>query len=196
MTFSSRIEVSPDAHGKPDYTVLAGGITVGAMWVVMISAMYFALESRLLHDHRNVALAVVCAVTVIASLGVFLAARAFFRRFGAHWWHVILATVVLCCVGAAAPKAAAYVFPDQMERYHRELGGPGQCLHDTPYGSDREFPKSSQITYDNQAPGRMTVTPLDRTYPPLVLDHAVRGGLHALTPTDAKARQILESHGC
>ncbi|WP_327378749.1 hypothetical protein OG393_33080 (plasmid) [Streptomyces sp. NBC_01216] len=196
MTFSSRIQVSADAHGKPNYTAPAGGIAVGTMWVAMVSAGYFVLESQLFHNHRNVSLAVVCAVTVVSTYGVFFAARAIFRRFGAHWWHIILATVVLCCVGAAAPKAAAYVFPDQMERYHRELGGPGQCLHNTPYGSDREFPKSSQITYDNQAPGQMTVTPLDRTYPPLVLDHAVRGGLHALTPTDAKARQILESHGC
>ncbi|WP_051708965.1 hypothetical protein [Streptomyces sp. NRRL S-350] len=196
MTFSSRIQVSADAHGKPDYTAPAGGIAVGTMWVAMISGMYFALESQLLHNHHNVALAVVSAATVLTTFAVFFTARAVFRRFGAHWWHLILATVVLCCAGAAAPKAAAYVFPDQMERYHRELGGPGQCLHATPYGSDREFPKSSQVTYDNRAPGRMTVTPLDKTYPPLVLDHAVRGGLHALTPADAKARQILESYGC
>lgn len=196
MTFSSRIQVSTDVHGEPNYTAPAGGIAVGTMWVAMISGMYFALESRFLHDHRNVALVVVCAVTVLTSLGVFVGARAFFRRFGAHWWHIILATVVLCWVGAQAPDAAAYVFPDQMERYHRELGGPGQCLHNTPYGSDREFPKSSQVTYDNQAPGRMTVTPLDKAYPPLMLDHAVRGGLHALTPADARARQILASYGC
>ncbi|MFE9424317.1 hypothetical protein ACFYNO_15265 [Kitasatospora sp. NPDC006697] len=196
MTFSSRIPVSADAHGEPDYTAPAGGIAVGTVWVTMITAMYFALESRLLHDHRNVALAVVVAVTVTASLGVFLGARAFFRRFGAHWWHIILATVVLCWVGAQAPDAAAYVFPDPMARYHRELGGPGQCLHSTPYASDRGFPRSSQVTYDDQTAGRMTVAPLDKTYPPLVLDHAVRGGLHALTPADEKARQILESYGC
>ena len=154
------------------------------------------LESQLLHNHRTAAYAVICAVTVIASLMVFFAARAIFRRFGAHWWHVALATVVLCCVGAAAPKAAAYIFPDQMERYHRELGGPGHCLYSTPYGSEQEFPKSSQITYSNREPGRVTVTPLDKKFPPLRLDHAICGGLHRLTPADAKSSQILKSYGC
>jgi hypothetical protein len=137
VTFSSRIQVSRDASGEPDYTLPAGGIAMGTTWVVMISAAYFALESQLLHSHRTLAYAAICAATATASFAVFLAARSVFRRFGAHWWHIVLATVLLCCAGAAAPKAAAYVFPDRMECYHRELGGPGQCLHDTPYGSER-----------------------------------------------------------
>lgn len=116
---------------------------------------------------------------------------------GAHWWHIALAAAVLCCTGAAAPEAAAYVFPDQMARYHRELGGgPGHCLHGTPYASEREFPKASQVTYDDRASERMTVTPIDKTYQPLILDHAVRGRLHRLTPANVKSSQILESHGC
>ncbi len=182
--------------GEPDCTAPAGGLAVAAMWIAMISAMYFALESQLLHNHRRVAYVVITAVTVIASIAVFFTARAFFRRFGAHWWHLALATAVLCCVGGAAPKAAAYIFPDQMERYHRELGGPGHCLNSTPYGSENEFPKSSQIVYSNRNPGRMTVTPLDKKHPPLRLDHAVRGGLHRLTPADAKSSRILKTYGC
>lgn len=196
MTFSSRIQVHRNMRGEPDYTAPAGGLAVATLWIVMNSAAYFALESQLLHNHRRAASAGICAVTVIASFVVFFAARAFFRRFGAHWWHLALATVVLCCVGWAAPKAAAHIFPDQMERYHRELGGPGHCLNSTPYGSEDEFPKPSQITYSNREPGLMTVTPLDKKYPPLRLDHAVRGGLHRLTPADAKSSQILESYGC
>ncbi|MGP3691043.1 hypothetical protein ACTVZO_41325 [Streptomyces sp. IBSNAI002] len=169
---------------------------MGTAWVAFGAAAYFALESQLWHDHQTTAYAVIAVVTAVATFAAFLAARTVFRRFGAHWWHIALATAVLCCTGAAAPEAAAYVFPDQMARYHRELGGPGQCLHGTPYASEREFPKASQVTYDDRDSERMTVTPIDKAYQPLVLDHAVRGGLHRLTPADAKSSQILESHGC
>ncbi|MET8605581.1 hypothetical protein ABZV92_18765 [Streptomyces rubiginosohelvolus] len=196
MTFKSRIEVPLGMSGEPDYTAPAGGLAVATMFIAMIAAAYFTLESQLLHNHRRVAYVVITAATVISSFGVFFAARAVFRRFGAHWWHLALATALLCCVSWAAPKTAAYIFPDQMERYHRELGGPGRCLNDTPYGSEDEFPKSSQIIYNNREPGRMTVNPIDKKFPPLRLDHAVRGGLHRLTPADAESSQILKSYGC
>ncbi|MCY0927896.1 hypothetical protein OTB20_17075 [Streptomyces sp. H27-H1] len=196
MALASRIRVSRNSRGEPDYTAPAGGIAVGTMWVALVGTAYFVLESQLLSDHRTTAYTVISAVTVAATFTVFFAAKAVFRRFGAHWWHIALATALLCCAGAAAPKAAAYVFPDQMARYHRELGGPGHCLHATPYGSEREFPKSSQITYDEPGSGRMTVTPIDKAYQPLVLDHAVRGGLERLTAADAKSIQILKSYGC
>lgn len=75
-------------------------------------------------------------------------------------------------------------------------GGPGHCLHGTLHASEREFPKASQVTYDDRASERMTVTPIDKTYQPLILDHAVRGRLHRLTPANVKSSQILESHGC
>ncbi|MFI1189687.1 hypothetical protein [Streptomyces californicus] len=162
----------------------------------MITAVYFTLESQLWHNYRRVAYVVITAATAISSFGVFFAARAAFRRFEAHWWHLALATALLCSVGWAAPKTAAYIFPDQMERYHRELGGPGRCLNGTPYGSEDEFPKSSQIIYSNREPGRMTVNPIDKKFRPLRLDHAVRGGLHRLTPADAESSQILKSYGC
>ena len=180
----------------PATDLLAAGLAMTGGLVAGLSAAWFALEARLWHDRQLVGYAVVAAATGVAALGVYLLARWLFRRAGVRWWQVATAVVVMLLAGSAVPSVAGYVFPDPYERFDRELGGPGQCLNSTPYATDNGFPRSSHMDYSEHAPGRMTVTPLDTSVPPLVLDHAVRGGLHHLTPGDARSAEILRAHGC
>ncbi|MFB8056813.1 hypothetical protein ACFC6U_11800 [Kitasatospora purpeofusca] len=159
-----------------------------------VGAFAFVWESRLWHDHRGAAIAAEVVAGGLAAAVTFYPARWALRRFRVRWWHVALAVAGMLWLVTAAPGAARYVFPDPMERFERELGGPGQCLNSSPYASDRAFPRAAQVTYPG--PGRMVVTPLERGVPPLVLDHAVRGGLEHLAAADAGSAEILRIHGC
>ncbi|WP_331727223.1 hypothetical protein OG871_39750 (plasmid) [Kitasatospora sp. NBC_00374] len=177
-------------------TMLAASLTGAAALLAGVGSFSFVLASQLWHDHRVAATAVQAAAALLAAGVTFPLARWLLRRFNARWWHVAVALAGMLALTAAAPSASAYVFPEPMDRYHRELGGPGKCLNLSPYASDDAFPRAAQVTYTRQAPGRMTVTPLDRSVPPLVLDHARRGGTKHLTAADPGSAEILRSYGC
>ncbi|MGW1290553.1 hypothetical protein ACWD4N_45005, partial [Streptomyces sp. NPDC002586] len=86
---------------------------------------------------------------------------------------------------------ARTIFPPVYDRYEAELGGPGQCLHNTPYSLDR-----AQTTFAEHRPGRMIVRPIGQGLPVLELDNAVDGGLHHLTPANNSARRLLAAYRC
>ncbi|MFE9621359.1 hypothetical protein ACFYOJ_36250, partial [Streptomyces sp. NPDC006384] len=112
-------------------------------------------------------------------------------RFGLYLWQSIVAGIVLLTIMSSAPDWAQTLFPRAVERYERELGGPGRCLYSTPYNLDR-----TQTTFADDHPGRMVIDPIAEGLPVLRLDHAVDGGLQHLVPADAAARKILEQYGC
>ncbi|WP_052069531.1 hypothetical protein [Streptacidiphilus albus] len=187
---TARVPVEPDRHGNPSYSPVAGALGGAATLMLALVAAWVALTSRFLDDHRLWAYVAIAAAGLIGFLATYAVAAAVFRRYGARWWHVGVAVAALVCIGSQASAFATWVFPDPMARYDRQLGGPGRCLHNSPYGTGKP-----NVTTISDA-GWMTVVPLDTTFPPLRLDHAVAGGLHQLTPADGASRQILDSHGC
>ncbi|MFJ9521826.1 hypothetical protein ACIRPK_26680 [Kitasatospora sp. NPDC101801] len=177
-------------------TMLAASLAGSVALLAGVGSFSFVLDSRLWHNHRAAAMAVQAGAALLAAGVSFPLAWWLLRRFNVRWWHVAVALAGMLALTAAAPSTSAYVFPEPMDRYHRELGGPGKCLNLSPYASDDAFPRAAQVTYTGQAPGRMTVTPLDRGIPPLVLDHARRGGTELLTAADPASAEILRFYGC
>ncbi|WP_266328506.1 hypothetical protein [Kitasatospora sp. NBC_00240] len=155
-----------------------------------------AIDSQLFHDHRPVAFAVISVSALAMALAGYGISRLVFSRYGVKWSYIGMVTAVIVAVVVGVPQVSAYVFPDQMRRYDRELGGAGRCLGDTPYASRDAFPSTSQVTYDDSRGDRMVVTPLDPAVPAITLSHAKRGGVHHLTPADDQTRKVLMSHGC
>lgn len=87
----------------------------------------------------------------------------------------------------STPTWARTMFPPVYDRY----GGPGQCLHNTPYSLDR-----AQTAFVEHHPDRMIVRPIGHGLPVLALDNAVDGGLQHLAPADAASRRVLTTYGC
>ncbi len=193
---SSTVAAVSYRTNNPENHLPAAAVASGTGTVVFFSAFGVTLQARLWHAHHLAAYGVALASGLVAGLAVFLVARAVFRRIEARWWHIAIALTAVLGLASTTPAAAAYVFPDLMDRYHAELGGPGRCLSQTPYATEKSFPKASQITFDDTRPGLMTVTPLDTSFPRLTLNHAVDGGIHHLTPADSESAQILAAHHC
>lgn len=177
--------------GRPNYGVPAAALAALAALTLAIAAMYTALASRFLHGHPRWALAAIAAAAILPSTGIFLLGRRLLARHGLYLWQSWLAAAVAATVMYATPGWAYGLFPRVDDRYERELGGPGQCLHDTPYDLTR-----ARTTYAGDRPGRMLVEPLQNGLPTLKLDHAVNGGRRHLTPADAASRRILAEHNC
>ncbi|MFJ3182536.1 hypothetical protein ACIPJN_29675 [Streptomyces sp. NPDC086796] len=181
--------IGPD--GRPAYGLPAATLAALAATTLAVAAMYAALASRFLYDHPRWASAAIAAAAVLPGAGIFLLARRVLARYGLYLWQSWAAAVVAATLMYAAPGWAYGLFPRVDDRYERELGGPGNCLHDTPYNLMR-----ASTTYTRDHPGRMIVEPLQNGLPALRLDNAVNGGLRHLTPADATARRILAQHDC
>ncbi|MGW2686288.1 hypothetical protein ACWC6I_24440 [Streptomyces sp. NPDC001414] len=181
--------LGPD--GRPDYGLPAAVLAALAALTLAIAAMYAALASRFLHDHPRWASTAIVAAAVLPGTGIFLLARRLLARHGLYLWQSWAAAAVATTLMYATPGWAYGIFPRVDDRYERELGGPGHCLHDTPYDLKR-----ARTTYAGDHPGRMVVEPLHSGLPALQLDNAVNGGLRHLTPADAAARRILAQHNC
>ncbi|MYS39109.1 hypothetical protein GT025_33815 [Streptomyces sp. SID4920] len=97
-----------------------------------------------------------------------------------------------------ASTASSHVFMSSWDRFERELGGAGQCLAGTPYGSGNASlvtngPKNGSDVMEVW-PG--SSLPKGRKLPPLKLKNAVDGGVHPLAPADGTSRDMLRSYGC
>ncbi len=165
--------------------------------ITWFSAWLFAHKSRFLNDHPTGAYLVLAAAALAAAVLVYVIAQWALRRPRAGWWFMGATMAVLLVGAASTPATAAYLYPEPADRYHRELGGPGRCLNLSPYATKDAFPVSSWMNdRDPAQPGRMVIQPLDKSAPVLILDHAVRGGTHRLTPADEQSAAILRAHNC
>ncbi|MGW1002131.1 hypothetical protein [Streptomyces sp. NPDC002520] len=186
-----RIEPPRTADGRPDYRLPAMALASCTGIAALFLGFYLALYSRLWHDHRYLAAA---AVTGAAGLLAFLAyvlSRRLLARAGLYLWQSLLASAVLLLVMGSTPTWARTIFPAAYDRYEAELGGPGRCLHNTPYNLDR-----AQTTFAEHHPDRMIVRPIEQGLPVLALDNAVDGGLRHLAPADATSRRIFTTYRC
>lgn len=177
--------------GCADYRPPAAIFAACTAFVLVFSGFYLALYSKFFHHHRHLALAAVFAGAALLSLAVYAIVHRLLARFGLYLWQSIVASIALLAIMSSAPDWAQTLFPRAVERYERELGGPGRCLHNTPYNLDR-----TQTTFADDHPGRMVIDPIDENLPVLRLNHAVDGGLQHLAPADAAARRILDQYGC
>ncbi|MBQ0888646.1 hypothetical protein KBZ94_27625 [Streptomyces sp. RM72] len=189
--FLRRLEPSRTWDGRADYRPPAAILATSTAFVLVVFGFYLALYSKFFHHHRHLALAAVFAGATLLSLTVYAIAHRLLARFGLYLWQSVVAGIVLLTIMSSAPDWAHAVFPRVQERYERELGGPGRCLHNTPYNLDR-----TQTTFADDHPGRMVIDPIAEGLPVLRLDHAVDGGLRHLAPADAAAREILKEYGC
>ncbi|MEU5436478.1 hypothetical protein AB0G73_24290 [Streptomyces sp. NPDC020719] len=133
---------------------------------------------------------VVAGVCLVPAYAVYFAARPLIARYGLRVWQCALVGVLLATVVWAGPKASAHVWPRAMDRYERELGGAGQCLHNSPYRLDRAVTK---FVRDR---AQMVVQPLAKDTPALRLKNARDGGMRALAPADAQSKKVLAAYGC
>ncbi|MFF9436449.1 hypothetical protein ACF1BP_22245 [Streptomyces sp. NPDC014735] len=189
--FLRRLDPPRTLDGRPDYRPPAAILAACTALVFMFTGFYLALYSKLWHNHQHLALAAVFAGAVLPALAVYTVTRRLLARIGLYLWQSVLASVLLLAIMGSASDWAQALFPRADDRYERELGGPGQCLHGTPYNLDR-----AQTTYADEHPGQMVIDPIADGLPALRLDHAVDGGLKNLVPADAAAREILDRYGC
>ncbi|WP_328973416.1 hypothetical protein [Streptomyces sp. NBC_00239] len=189
--FLRRLDPPRTWDGRPDYRPPAAFLAAGAAFVLVFTGFYLALYSKLWHRHQHLALAAVFAGAALLSIALYAIVHRLLARFGLYLWQSILASIVLLAVMSSAPDWARSLFPRAYDRYERELGGPGHCLHTTPYNLSR-----AQTTFADDHPGRMVIDPIAEGLPVLRLNHAVDGGLKHLTPADAAARKILNQYGC
>ncbi|WP_432156193.1 hypothetical protein [Streptomyces sp. bgisy153] len=185
-----RIEPPRTADGRPDYRLPAMALASCTGIAALFLGFYLALYSRLWHDHQHLAAAAVAGAALPALLAYVLS-RHLLARTGLYLWQSLLASAVLLFVMGSTPTWARTIFPPAYDRYEAELGGPGQCLHNTPYNLDR-----AQTTFAEHRPDRMIVRPIRHGLPSLALDNAVDGGLQHLAPADAASRRILTTYGC
>ncbi|MFJ2744825.1 hypothetical protein ACIO3O_34790 [Streptomyces sp. NPDC087440] len=171
-------------------------LAIGVLVAALNATTMVLVRSQVLHDDPATARAVIIGVPLIVSAATFAVAKVAFARRPVRWQQAAVATVVLAGLTLSAGPVSEHFYPDPMTRYARELSGPGECLHVSPYASEEGFPRSSRITVDDPGPGQMTITPVDEKAPPLRLDHAVRGGTRPLTPADDGSASILTSYGC
>lgn len=188
--FLRRLDPPRTADGRPDYRPPAAALAACTAIVFMFVAFYMALYSKLWHHHQHLAMAAVFAGTALPVLAVYVAAHRLLARTGLYLWQSVLAGTILLTVMGSAHDWAQAIFPRADDRYETELGGPGRCLHATPYNLDR-----AQTTSDDHQ-GRMVVDPIADGLPALRLDNAVDGGLKHLSPADPTARKILARYGC
>ncbi|WP_327359617.1 hypothetical protein [Streptomyces sp. NBC_01304] len=186
-----RLDPPRNAAGQPDYRPPAAVLAVFTAFVAMFTGFHLALASKFWHHHQHFALAAVYAGALLAAAAVYHLAHRLLARTGLYLWQSALAGVVLLVVMSSAYDWAHAIFPRALDRYEAELGGPGRCLHSTPYDLNR-----SQSAYDADHPGRLIVDPLEPGLPALRLDNAVDGGIHHLTPANRASRKILTSYGC
>ncbi|MFD4525600.1 hypothetical protein ACFWP7_17070 [Streptomyces sp. NPDC058470] len=189
--FLRRLDPPRTWDGRPDYRPPAAFLAAGAALVLVFAGFYLALYSKLWHRHQHLALTAVFAGAALLSLALYAIVHRLLARFGLYLWQSVLASIVLLAVMGSAPDWARSLFPRAYDRYERELGGPGHCLHTTPYNLDR-----TQTTFADDHPGRMVIDPIAEGLPVLRLDHAVDGGLQHLAPADTTARKILDQYGC
>ncbi|HWU10664.1 MAG TPA: hypothetical protein VN520_30610 [Streptomyces sp.] len=177
--------------GSADYTtpavLAAGTLAVGLFFVTT----HLALGSGLFREQRAMACAGILLSCTLLGSGVLLTARWAFAKWGLYIWQIPALAVSVLAMGWTAPDIAAYVFPRVEERFARELGDSGRCLHRSPYRLEE-----SQTTFSGRDHRRMTITPLQDGVPPLRLDNALHGGLAHLEPADPASRQILDTYGC
>ena len=186
-----RLEPPRTWDGRADYRPPAAILAACTALVLVFLGFYLALYSKFFHHHRHLALAAVFAGAALLSLAVYAIVHRLLARHGLYLWQSIVASIVLLTIMSSASNWAQTLFPRADERYERELGGPGQCLYNTPYNLDR-----TKTTFADDHPGRMLIDPIAEGLPVLRLDHAVDGGLQHLAPADTAAHKILDQYGC
>ncbi|MFG2211030.1 hypothetical protein [Streptomyces sp. NPDC048638] len=189
--FLRRLDPPRTWDGRADYRPPAAILAAATAFVLVFAGFYLALYSKFFHHHKHLALAAVFTGAALLALAVYAIAHRLLARFGLYLWQSVLASIVLLTVMSWAPDWAQTLFPRADDRYERELGGPGQCLHNTPYNLDR-----TQTTFADDHPGRMVIDPIAEGLPVLRLDYAVDGGLQHIAPADTAARKILDQYGC
>ncbi|MEO3976925.1 hypothetical protein [Streptomyces sp. CAU 1734] len=188
--FLRRLDPPRTADGRPDYRPPAAALAAGTALSLLVLGLSMAHSSGFWDHHRTAATAAVMAGTVLPALAVYSASHRLLARTGLYLWQSVVAGIVFLVVIGSAQSWAQHLFPRAYDRYEREFGGPGQCLHHTPYHLDR-----SQTTF-TEGRERMVVEPVPKGPPPLRLDNAVDGGLKPLTPADSTTRKILTEYGC
>ncbi|NGN68436.1 hypothetical protein G5C51_31635 [Streptomyces sp. A7024] len=164
---------------------------IGAGLVCMLVALQVLVDAQLWHDHRTWSYLIAVASTAVVGTAATFGLRRLWDRRGMFGWHVAVFVLLQLGVLYGGTQASTYLFPSAFDRYERELGGSGRCLHGTPYAPD-----AAVIEGPERNSSRMTITPLEKKAPALRLDHARDGGVHALTAADGKSRAILERYGC
>ncbi|GAA3086359.1 hypothetical protein GCM10020000_86260 [Streptomyces olivoverticillatus] len=104
------------------------------------AALWTVIEARLLSSNEALAYAVIILPALVVFAVVFFLVRRSLARRGTHWRAFAFPVLAALALAIGVPKAAAYAFPDPMQRFERELGGSGRCLGNSLYASRDAFP--------------------------------------------------------